>query len=197
MKRARSFKPQTPMRVERRTVELPPQGGRVAIVSDTHSTPHPNTLDLLRAEDPVVILHGGDIGDLSVLDTLATVAPVIAVRGNIDGREMTPPDVIELVLKRDRVTLRVLLTHIAVRGPVLKADARRRAQKFMADVVVCGHSHVPLIARDGPFVVFNPGSVGPRRFRLPIVFGVMDVAEDGVSFRHMNCETGKRWRPAL
>lgn len=176
---------------------LPDAGGRIAVVSDTHSHMHPDTLALLKREAPAVILHGGDIGDLSVLGELAAVAPVIAVRGNIDGREGAPPDVIRLIVSRGDTTLRILLTHIAVRGPRLRADARRAAQNWMADIVVCGHSHVPLIARDGQYVVFNPGSVGPRRFRLPIVFGVIDVAPDGVSMRHMSCETGARWRPAL
>jgi predicted phosphodiesterase len=55
--------------------------------------------------------------------------------------------------------------------------------------VVCGHSHAPLIARDGRFAVFNPGSIGPRRFMLPISFGVIEVRATGVSMRHIDCET--------
>lgn len=188
------FAPLTPLRTERRTLALPPGGGPIAVVADTHSHPHPDALPLLGALAPAAIVHGGDIGDLAVLERLGEVAPVIAVRGNIDGRE-GPPDVVELTITRADSALRVLLTHIAVRGPRLRADARRLAEGFAADLVICGHSHVPLVARDGRFVVFNPGSIGPRRFALPIVFGVLDVTPRGVDLRHVDCETGRRWRP--
>lgn len=184
-----------PLRTERRALALPPKGARLAVVSDTHSHPHPAALDHLRALAPAAILHGGDIGDLGVLDRLATVAPVVAVRGNIDARELAPPDVVALTLTRGDAALRVLLTHIAVRGPRLRADARRLAVEHRADLVVCGHSHVPLIARDGAVVVFNPGSIGPRRFGLPITFGVLTIDPGGVSLHHVDCETGARWRP--
>lgn len=184
-----------PLRTETRTLALPPAGGAIAVVADTHSQPHPHALAHLRAIGPVAILHAGDIGFLSVLDQLATVAPVIAVRGNIDGRVDAPPDVVDLTVERGEARLRVLLMHIAVRGPRLRADARRLADKHRAELLVCGHSHVPLIARDGATVVFNPGSIGPRRFRLPITFGVIDVGADGVSLRHVDCETGARWQP--
>ena len=91
--------------------------------------------------------------------------------------------------------LRILLTHIAVYGPRLRRDVRELAAKHDAQMVVCSHSHVPLIARDGGVVVFNPGSVGPRRFQLPITFGVMELADDGWKLRHVSCETGERWQP--
>lgn len=194
-RRARDrFTPQTPPRTAQRTLTLPPAGGRVAVVADTHSHPHPRALPLLRDLGPAAIVHGGDIGDLSVLTALGEVAPVIAVRGNIDGRE-GPPDVVELTLERGDSALRILLTHIAVRGPKLRADARRLAEGFAADLVICGHSHVPLVARDAGFVVFNPGSIGPRRFALPIVFGVLEAGPRGVDLYHVDCETGARWRP--
>lgn len=184
-----------PQRTETRALALPPGGGAIAVVADTHSHPHPDAIAHLRAIAPHAILHAGDIGALSVLDDLAVVAPVIAVRGNIDGRTDAPPDVVDLTVERGDASLRVVLTHIAVRGPRLRADARRLAEKHRADLLVCGHSHVPLIARDGSTVVFNPGSIGPRRFALPITFGVIDVGADGVSLRHVDCETGAAWRP--
>ena len=64
-----------------------------------------------------------------------------------------------------------------------------------ASLVVCGHSHVPFIGRDQGLVVFNPGSIGPRRFHLPIVFGVIDLGPGGVKLRHVDCETGRTWEP--
>jgi predicted phosphodiesterase len=61
--------------------------------------------------------------------------------------------------------------------------------------VICGHSHVPFIGRDRGIGVFNPGSIGPRRFHLPIVFGVFELRDRRVSLRHVDCETGLRWEP--
>lgn len=183
------------MRVVTRTLDLPPGDVCVAVVSDTHSDPHHDALRHLAALSPAAILHGGDIGALSVLDDLAEVAPTIAVRGNIDGQADGLPDVVDLTIHRDGQTLKLLLTHIAVRGPRLRADARRLADHHRADVLVCGHSHVPLLAMDGRVAVFNPGSIGPRRFTLPITFGVLAFGAKGLSFRHVDCETGERWDP--
>lgn len=168
----------------------------LAVVADTHSAPHPSTIPLLRARAPDAILHAGDIGDLSVLDALATVAPVFAVRGNIDVHARDLPDLLTLdVVSGDATMLRIFVMHIAVAGPKLRADAARLARARDASLVVCGHSHVPLVARDRDLAVFNPGSVGPRRFRLPIVFGTIHVSPTSVRLAHVDCETGERWTP--
>jgi hypothetical protein len=90
----------------------------LGVVADTHSRPHPATVDLLRALSPDAILHAGDIGDLGVLETLAAVAPVHAVRGNIDVRAPELPDELTIDLVHDGArVLRILLVHIAVNGP--------------------------------------------------------------------------------
>jgi putative phosphoesterase len=165
---------------------------RVAVVADTHSQPHPDAPRHLRALAPDAILHAGDIGDLTVLDRLAEIAPVHAVRGNIDSRARELPD--ELVVDLgDR--LRVYVTHIGVHGPRLVADVARRARAERAGIVVCGHSHVPFIGQDKGLTVFNPGSIGPRRFQLPIVFGSIELGADRVKLVHVDCETGARWLP--
>ena len=70
-----------------------------------------------------------------------------------------------------------------------------RVTKEGADLVVCGHSHVPFAARDRGLTVFNPGSIGPRRFQLPIVFGLIDISRERIDVRHVDCETGERWLP--
>jgi hypothetical protein len=163
----------------------------VVVVADTHSNPHPRARELIAAEDPDAILHAGDIGALSVLADLEELAPLYAVRGNIDGRGELPDSVaIEI---GDLCT--VLLTHIAVAGPKLRADAARLAQRHGASIVICGHSHVPFIGQDRGLVVFNPGSIGPRRFSLPIVFGVMSIGPGVFELEHVSCETGERWAP--
>jgi hypothetical protein len=151
----------------------------------------------LRALSPDAILHAGDIGDLGVLDELERIAAVFAVRGNIDVRAPNLPDHLTLdVVAGGALLLRILIMHIAVDGPRLRADAGRLARSRDVSLVVCGHSHVPLVARHRELSVFNPGSVGPRRFRLPIVFGTIDVSQTAVHLTHYDCETGQRWRPS-
>lgn len=168
----------------------------LAIIADTHSEPHPKALEWIRALTPDAILHAGDIGDLSVLDTFASVAPVIAVRGNIDERAPDLPDVITLDLRAGGASaLKLLLMHIAVYGPKLRADAARLAVANETKLLVCGHSHVPFIGRDRGITLFNPGSIGPRRMHLPILFGVMQIANGKLSLRHVDAETGRDWTP--
>jgi uncharacterized protein len=179
------------------TIRMQADGSlRLGVVADTHSKPHPALLELLRARQPDAILHAGDIGDLAVLDALATVAPVHAVRGNIDVRARDLPDdlTIDIVAEAEPV-LRILLLHIAVNGPRLRADAARLASAAGASLVVCGHSHVPFIGEDRRLIVFNPGSAGPRRFSLPIVFGTIDIDPTGIRLAHVDCETGRAWSP--
>lgn len=169
---------------------------RFAVVADTHSVPHPATEQRLRELAPDSILHGGDIGDLALLEALAQIAPVHAVRGNIDLYARSIPDVMTLELfAGNAMRLRILLTHIAVYGPKLRAEVARRASTERAGLVVCGHSHVPFIGRDRGIALFNPGSIGPRRFALPILLGCIDLSTTGVRMRHIDAETGKDWLP--
>lgn len=179
-------------------VQLPLAAGgsfRFAVVADTHSKPHPATSERLAELKPDAILHAGDIGELAVLDELSRQAPVFAVRGNIDAPSEVPElRLIELV-SSDVLKLRILLVHIAVYGPKLRAEVARVAVKERASLVVCGHSHVPFIGRDRGLGIFNPGSIGPRRFQLPIVLGALDVDSSSARLRHIDCETGQPWTP--
>ena len=169
---------------------------RYAVVADTHSKPHPATEQRLQELAPDAILHAGDIGELALLEDLAKIAPLYAVRGNIDVHAPSVPDVLILeLLANDVMKLRILLTHIAVYGPKLRAEVARRATSERAGLVVCGHSHVPFIGRDRGIAMFNPGSIGPRRFALPIVLGCIDLSPTGVRLRHIDCETGQNWLP--
>lgn len=173
---------------------------RLVAIADTHSAPHERSVGLIEELHPDAILHAGDIGDLAVLHAFAQVAPVHAVRGNIDEHEL--PDELVLAIHNERgdTVLTLLLFHIAVYGAKLRADAFKKAKAAGAALVVCGHSHVPFIGRDKGLGIFNPGSIGPRRFQLPIVFGVMDLTRDerglGLSMRHISCETGAVWTPS-
>jgi uncharacterized protein len=168
---------------------------RLAAVSDTHSHPHPATVTRLAEIAPDAILHAGDIGDLAVLDELARIAPIHAVRGNIDTRARDLPDALVLDIA-SATPLRILLTHIAVHGPKLRTPVARIAEAEGATLIICGHSHVPFIGVDRGITMLNPGSIGPRRFMLPIVFGMVDVTPSGVKLAHVDVETGARWLPS-
>jgi hypothetical protein len=167
---------------------------RVAVIADTHSRPHPRAAELVAALAPDAIVHAGDIGDTAVLDTFAAIAPLVAVRGNIDEHGL--PDVVGIdVRDGDTSVYRVCLLHIGVYGAKIRADAARTAHAQKARLLVCGHSHVPFIGKDKGLTVFNPGSIGPRRFTLPIVFGVLEIANGKLDLHHVDCETGERWAP--
>ncbi len=145
---------------------------RIGLVSDTHGLLRPAVLDWLRGSER--ILHAGDICDPSVLEALARIAPVTAVRGNNDGGPWA-----------ERLPEAELLTLAGVAIFVVHdmADVPRHARARAARVVVTGHSHKPLIEeRDGVLFV-NPGSAGPRRFKLPIAAGELRVEGGAVAAR--------------
>jgi putative phosphoesterase len=188
---------------QRVTIPIRADGGlRLAVVADTHGNPHENSSKLIAAERPDAILHAGDIGDLRVLAPLREIAPLFVVRGNIDGHGPDLPDLVDIQLvvpgqAGGAPLLEILLLHIGVNGPKLRADAARLAQQSGAKLVICGHSHVPFIGRDRNITVFNPGSIGPRRFALPIVFGMLELKAGRFEPWHVDCETGKRWTPPM
>lgn len=139
---------------------------RIGVISDTHGLLRPEAIAALRGCDRIV--HGGDIGDRALLDALAELAPVTAVRGNNDTAAWAASLPEALRLACEGVTLYVL--HDAKQ---LRIDPRAEN----VDVVVSGHSHRPAIAtRDGVLHV-NPGSAGPRRFRLPVTLAILDIVE--------------------
>lgn len=187
-----------PVAVERRRVTV--DGAlpiRIVAVADTHSRPDARALPLIAELRPAFIVHGGDIGVLAVLDQLRELAPVHAVRGNIDGRDAGLPEALVLDLEGPACPrLRILLQHIVLTGPRLYAEARRLAEAERPDLYVCGHSHVPFLGREAGTTIFNPGSIGPRRFGLPIVFGVIELGAEAILAYHVDCETGARWAPA-
>lgn len=137
---------------------------RIGLVSDTHGLLRPAVLDYLRGSDRIV--HAGDICDPSVLQALAAIAPLTAVRGNNDAGAWAQRLHETELLEIDGV--RVLVIHDLARLGTAARDAG-------AHVVVSGHSHKPLVHRDGGVLFVNPGSAGPRRFKLPISAGELRV----------------------
>jgi len=141
---------------------------QIGVIADTHSKMRPEALDVLKGSD--VILHVGDVGRDEVLEALEVIAPVIAIRGNIDktGRAATLPDVQGLeFLGHAFYMLHDVKT--------LDMDPQGRYR-----VVIAGHSHKPRNEWIGDVLYFNPGGAGPRRFTLPITVGRLQVSEDGV-----------------
>jgi putative phosphoesterase len=143
----------------------------VGVVSDTHGLVRPETIQALRGSD--VILHAGDVGGSGVLQELGELAPVLAVRGNVDGGWA------RLLPERRRLELGGV--------PVLILHDRSLLGLEPADeglgVVVFGHSHRPLSARRGGVLWFNPGSAGPRRFDLPVSVGRLVIEAGRVRAR--------------
>lgn len=174
----------------RKQLDLPAEAKRLVVVADTHSAPHAETYRIIRDYKPDAILHAGDIGDHTVLDELAQIAQLFAIRGNIDTHSAELPDVLVL----DHPALRMMIVHIGVYGPKLRAEVAKQARDEQARLVICGHSHVPFIGVDRGIYVFNPGSCGPRRFQLPIVLGTLELAPT-IKLGHVSCETGARWQP--
>jgi putative phosphoesterase len=146
---------------------------RVGLISDTHGPLRPEALAFLRGAD--LLVHAGDIGPPAVLDALAAIAPLTVVRGNNDRGAWAAgiPEV---------ATLRAGDVVIVVVHDASQLDARE-ARTRGARVVVSGHSHQPSVhERDGLLHV-NPGSAGPRRFRLPVSAGELFVDGDRVRAR--------------
>ena len=141
---------------------------RVGLISDTHGLLRPQAIDFLQGSD--LIVHGGDICDGAILTALAAIAPVIAVRGNNDRGDWA-------ARLRESELFRVGDAFIYAIHDVAAIDIEPRAAGVQ--VVVSGHSHQPSIRRDDGVLYVNPGSAGPRRFRLPISVGELTI--DGVS----------------
>jgi putative phosphoesterase len=143
---------------------------RVGVISDTHNLVRPEALDALRGCEQII--HAGDICNPAVLDALRAIAPVAAVRGNNDSGARID----ELPEQRTVVIgdTTVLVVHDIADVPV-KLDG--------VDVVITGHSHKPLVERRGRTLFLNPGSAGPRRFKLPITLGIMLIDQGAVDAR--------------
>ena len=145
---------------------------RVGLISDTHGLLRPEATAFLRGSD--FIVHAGDIVDAAILDRLAAIAPVTAVRGNNDkgawAMRLSETEVLEI----DEVLIYVLHDLAAL-------DVDPAAAGFR--VVVSGHSHRPLVTERDRVLYVNPGSAGPRRFNLPIAAAELTVAGDKVDAR--------------
>lgn len=142
---------------------------RIGLVSDTHGLLRPEVLAFLRGSDH--ILHGGDICGPEVLAGLREVAPVTAVRGNNDRGAWA-----DALAPAETVRFEGVAVHMV-------HDLHDLALPPGARVVVTGHSHKPLVEERAGVLYVNPGSAGPRRFRLPISAGELRIRGERVTAR--------------
>lgn len=140
-------------------------GIKVGLISDTHGLLRPEAVRALGGVQHII--HGGDIGSAAVLEGLRAIAPVEAVRGNNDREAWAAaiPDQLQLEIARVR---------IHVRHDLNELDLDPVATGFR--IVVTGHSHNPAIAERAGVLYVNPGSAGPRRFRLPVSVGFLELS---------------------
>jgi putative phosphoesterase len=139
----------------------------VGVISDTHGPIRSQALDALRGAD--LLIHAGDIGDPEVLENLRALAPLSVVRGNIDRDAWATRIPTTEVVQVDGRSIYVL-------HDLSQLDLDPVAAGFAA--VVSGHSHQPSIQRRDGVLYLNPGSAGPRRFKLPITVALVRVTHD-------------------
>ena len=137
---------------------------RIGIISDTHGLLREVALSALHGSD--LIIHAGDIGSAEIVPALRRIAPVVAVRGNVDKQAWARAFPEREVVEHENQSLYVLHN-------ISELDVNPKAAGFAA--VISGHSHKPEIAFKDGVLYFNPGSAGPRRFRLPISAGKIEV----------------------
>jgi uncharacterized protein len=151
---------------------------RVGVISDTHGLLRPQASAFLQGCDH--ILHGGDIGGADILRQLAELAPVTAVRGNNDTEPWAAALPETQLLELGGVKIYVIHNLDELEAGVSPAGVR---------VIVSGHSHRPVVReRDGVLYV-NPGSAGPRRFKLPVSVAQLEIRSTGVTSKLVELRT--------
>jgi uncharacterized protein len=144
----------------------------IGVVSDTHGLLRPEALTALAGVEH--ILHAGDVGDIGILAALRGIAPVTAIRGNIDTEgacaELPETEMVEVGGTTFYLVHRI-------------EDLDISPTAAGVDVVVYGHSHKAAVERRGEVLYLNPGSAGPRRFQLPVTLALVTVTEGGVEAR--------------
>jgi putative phosphoesterase len=139
---------------------------RIGIISDTHGLLRPEAERGLTGVNHII--HAGDIGRPEVVEALRRIAPVTAIRGNVDSGEWARQD------------LETKLVRLAGKSIYVLHDLKTLQADLGAgiDVIVSGHSHVPKVDTVGGTLYLNPGSAGPRRFKLPITLATLEITPE-------------------
>ena len=146
----------------------------IGVISDTHGLLRPEAVQALKGSE--LIIHAGDVGDPNILDELRAIAPVIAVRGNIDTGDWAMKLPEYEVVEREGVSIYVL-------HDVNQLDLDPVAAGLQA--VVSGHSHKPAIRTLNGVLYLNPGSAGPRRFKLPVTVARLHMIDGKLTAEHV------------
>ena len=141
---------------------------RLGIISDTHGMFDDSVTSVFAGVDQII--HAGDIGKIEVISRLEEIAPVVAVEGNNDWFGTFPTERIE-----EFAGQRVMIRHIFGELHQIEEEDRRLVERLQPHVVIFGHSHRPYKEMLGRTMLFNPGSAGPRRFKLPRTVGIMTL----------------------
>lgn len=151
----------------------------IGVIADTHGLIRREALEAMLGSD--LIVHAGDIGNARVIESLRTIAPVVAVRGNIDKGEWA-----DTLPKFEIVEVGQILLYVV--HDLNDLDLDPAAAGFSA--VISGHSHKPSIQRQKGVLLLNPGSAGLRRFRLPISVALINVEEQTLGLRLIGLTSG-------
>ena len=155
---------------------------RLAVIADSHIFPNgarqlsPHILDYFARAEPDLILHAGDICTADVLDQLSAIAPVTAVRGNVDTSAFGDSLPIEVSGNIAGRSIRMIHGHVP--GPSAHKSALARSGDI--DLLIFGHSHKPLMERAGPTILINPGSPTDRRFEPHFGIAIVDIDRSGI-----------------
>jgi putative phosphoesterase len=152
---------------------------RIGLISDTHGLLREEALAALG--DSELIVHAGDVGRAEILDALRAVAPVVAVRGNVDIAEWAEALPLSEVVEANGARLYILHN-------LNELDLNPRAAGF--DIVITGHTHRPAQFEKDGVLFINPGSAGPRRFDLPIGLARLRVGEKPWQVDFVPCSSG-------
>jgi uncharacterized protein len=164
-------------------VASPPR--RIGLISDTHGLLRDEAVGALRSSD--LILHAGDVGKPEIVDALRTVAPVIAVRGNVDQDSWASALPATAVAETDSALIYIL-------HDLKELDLDPVAAGFR--VVVSGHSHKPARSEHSGILYINPGSAGPKRFNLPTTIARLDLAANPWKVDFVDILSGRSLSPA-
>jgi putative phosphoesterase len=150
---------------------------RIGLISDTHGLLRKEALEALRGSE--LILHAGDVGKQEILESLTEIAPVVAVRGNVDTQEWARGLPTTAIVEAGAI--RIYMLH-----DVKELDLNPASAGFR--IVVSGHSHQPgKNERDGVWYI-NPGSAGPRRFQLAVTIAMLNLGKEPWSLEFVNIE---------
>jgi putative phosphoesterase len=145
---------------------------KIGVISDTHGLLRPEIARIFHGVD--LIVHAGDIGKAAVLKALGDMAPVVAVKGNVDRGQWADP-------LRETQVVEVGTGFLYVIHEIERLDLEPSVAGFAG--VIHGHSHMPLAVEKEGVLYLNPGSAGPRRFRLPVSVAILNVNGRKISWR--------------